>query len=115
MADADANFDALNELGIKLVGASADALEGAQETVDEGHPYPIAYGLDADDAQALGAWTGVRQGHTILNPVEFVLNPDGQIMVFEFESLSGRSTAPDLDSGNDSMPVSQQLTTSLHC
>ena len=80
MADADANFDALNELGIKLVGASADGLKGAQETVDEGHPYPIAYGLDADDAQALGAWTGVRQELTILNPVEFVLNPDGDIM-----------------------------------
>ena len=80
MADADANFDALSELGIKLVGASADSLEVAQKTAGEGHPYPIGYGLDADDAQTLGAWTGVRQGMTIVNPCEFIINPEGVVM-----------------------------------
>ncbi len=80
MADADANFEALSELGIKIVGASADSLEGAQESEDEGHPYPIGFNLDADDAQTLGAWTGVRQGMTIVNPCEFILNPEGVVM-----------------------------------
>jgi hypothetical protein len=36
--------------------------------------------MDVDDAQTLGAWTGARQGMTILQPTEFVLNPAGEVM-----------------------------------
>lgn len=80
MADAQKNIDALTEMGIKVYGASSDEAAGAQSTVDEGITFPIAFGVDVDDAQTLGAWTGARQGMTILQPCEFVLNPVGEVM-----------------------------------
>ncbi len=57
-----------------------DNAEGAQGSIDEGVTFPIGFGMDVDDAQKLGAWTGARQGMTILQPCEFVLNPAGEVM-----------------------------------
>jgi len=80
LADAQKNIDALTALGIKVYGASSDDAEGAQGSIDEGITFPIGFGMDVEDAQKLGAWTGARKGMTILQPCEFVLKPGGEVM-----------------------------------
>ena len=67
-------------MGIKVYGASSDDVDGARKKVEEGITFTIGHGLDVDDAQALGAWTGARPGMTMLQPAEFVLNPEGEVM-----------------------------------
>jgi len=80
VADAQKNIEALTEMGIKVYGASSDNAEGAQGSIDKGITFPIGFGMNVDDAQTLDAWTGARQGMTILQPCEFVLNPAGEVM-----------------------------------
>ncbi len=74
--DHKAEFDALN---VALIGASADE-EDPGRPATETAKFPVAYGLTVEDAKALGALTGGRQGISIVQPCEFVINPEGKVM-----------------------------------
>ena len=98
MADYDdhrADFDAL---GAAVIAGSSDPLEDARARADEtGFRSPMLFGLDAGAlADALGVYTGVRQGRPHLQPAAFVLEPDGTVAHAVYSSGKvGRLTAGD--------------------
>lgn len=68
-------------MGVKVVAASTDAEDVAYKMVEEQSlTFPVAYGLTADHIEAIGAVAGIRQELTIVQPAEFVLNPDGEVV-----------------------------------
>lgn len=67
-------------MGVKVLAASADEEAGARKMVAEHSlSFPVAYGVQPDHIEALGAFTQDRQGVSIIQPTEFVLNPDGEL------------------------------------
>ncbi len=86
MARTERHRGKLEELGIKLVAASADPEIEAAETVDGGLGFPIAFGLTPEDARTLHAWVGERRGVPVVQPCEFVLRPDGTIAASMYAS-----------------------------
>lgn len=74
-------------MGIKVIAASADEEPGAREMVtDQGLTFPVAYGVGAEQIEAIGAIAGIRQEKTIIQPAEFVLNPDGEVVASMYSS-----------------------------
>lgn len=66
---------------MKVIAASTDAESGARKMAgDQGLTFPVAYDLNAQHIEALGAVAGIRQDETIVQPAEFVLNPDGEVV-----------------------------------
>ncbi len=75
------NLPLFERLGIEVIAASADGEVGARiMTEDNEITFPIGYSVDAEQIEAVGAVSGVRQERTIVQPAEFVLNPDGIVM-----------------------------------
>ena len=74
-------------MGVKVVAASADGEPGARKLVsDHKLSMPVAYGVQASDTEAIGAFSGARQGETYIQPAEFVLNPDGEVVASMYSS-----------------------------
>lgn len=48
--------------------------------------FPVAYGIQDDSINKLGAFQGVRQEETYIQPAEFILNPDGVVMASMYSS-----------------------------
>ncbi len=68
-------------MSVKVVAASADAEVGARKmAADQNLTFPIAYGVTAEQIETIGAVAGIRQGETIIQPAEFILNPDGEVV-----------------------------------
>jgi peroxiredoxin len=74
---------ALEGIGAKVVAASVDDLEKAQEVANE-VSFPIGYGVTRDIADALGSWWEDRRG--IIQPSEFVLNDEGKVITSSYSS-----------------------------
>lgn len=85
-----------NEKKIKIIGASVDSLEDAQQMIDRLKlTFQMAYGMNARDfAQRTGAF--FDDGKGFLHATGFILRPDGKIAnaVYSTGPL-GRLTAAD--------------------
>lgn len=74
-------------MGVKVFAASADAEAGARKIAcEQKFTFPIAYGVTGEDIEAVGAFSDVRQGETIVQAAEFVLNPDGEVAASMYSS-----------------------------
>lgn len=74
-------------MGVKVIAASADNESGARKMVSEQKlTFPVAYGVHAGVIEKLGAFQGVRQGETYVQPAEFILNPDGAVVASMYSS-----------------------------
>ena len=86
---------ALDAIGAKVVAASVDPLDKANELADE-VGFPIAYGITREQADAIGAWWEDRRG--IVQPSEFIVGRDGKVVASSYSSGPlGRIDAPDVE------------------
>lgn len=84
----------LEALGAKVVVASVDPLDKAEEVAAEVF-YPIAYGVTRETADRLGAWWEERRG--IVQPAQFVLGANGKVLTSAYSSGPiGRFEASDV-------------------
>ena len=72
MAEWEAAKDELAGLEASIFAVSVDSLEHAQEVVDTGVTFSVAYGATRKDADKLGAWWSEDHGGCI-EPSEFLL------------------------------------------
>lgn len=79
MADWEAKKSELEELGATIIAASVDSLEQAQEVVGKGLTFPMAYGVNKENSDAIGAWWSEDRGGYI-QPSEFLLGRGGVIL-----------------------------------
>ena len=68
---------ALEKLGAKVIAATAEPLEKAQEVAGK-IDFPVAYGVTRAQADAIGAWWEDRR--QIVQATSFVLNESGQVL-----------------------------------
>jgi peroxiredoxin len=73
----------LDALGVKIVAASVDSLDKAQE-VAAGLSFPVAYGVTRATANLLGAWWEERR--SIIQPSEFLVAADGTVRASTYSS-----------------------------
>lgn len=70
-----------------MIAASVDDETGARKmAADQGLKFPVAYGIQPDLIEKLGAFTGVRQEKTYIQPTEFILNPAGEVVASMYSS-----------------------------
>ena len=74
---------ALEQLGAKVIAATAEPLEKAQE-VAEKIAFPVAYGVTNDQANQLGSWWEDRR--QLIQPSNFVLNGSGKVLSATYSS-----------------------------
>lgn len=90
-ASAKAEFD---KLGVKVVAASVDPLDKAQEVANELN-FPVGYGVARDVADRLGSWWEERR--QIIQPSEFILNAENKVMASSYsDGPLGRIDAGDV-------------------
>ncbi len=81
-------------MGVKLVAASTDPLEKAEEVADE-VGFPVGFGVSRATADALGAWWEDRRG--IVQPSEFLLDADNKVAMSSYsDGPLGRVDAADV-------------------
>ena len=81
-------------MGVKLVAASTDPVEKAQEVADE-VGFPVGFGVSRETADALGAWWEDRRG--IVQPSEFLLDADNRVVISSYsDGPLGRVDAADV-------------------
>jgi peroxiredoxin len=73
----------LGAKGVKVVAASVDALDKAQE-VAATLSFPVAYGVTRAQAEQLGSWWEERRA--IVQPSEFILAQSGKVMAATYSS-----------------------------
>ena len=94
MAGFGKEFAELQRLGAGVVAASTDPLDKAKEVAAE-LPFPVAYGVTREQADAMGAWWEERRG--IVQPSEFVLDAGGKVRSSTYSSGPiGRVEAADV-------------------
>lgn len=90
-ASSKAEFDKLN---VKVVAASVDPLDKAQEVANELN-FPVGYGVTRDIADKLGSWWEDRR--QIIQPSEFILNAENKVMACSYsDGPLGRIDAGDV-------------------
>jgi peroxiredoxin len=67
----------LEGLGAKVIAATAEPLEKAQEVAGK-IAFPLAYGVTRAQADQIGAWWEERR--QIIQPSGFVLNASGKVL-----------------------------------
>ena len=88
------NKEALEAVGAKIVAASVDNEEKAGEIAD-GKGFAFGYGVTRAMADSIGAWWEDRRD--IIQPSEFLLNPDGKVMASSYsDGPIGRIDATDV-------------------
>ena len=73
----------LGAKGVKVVAASVDALDKAQE-VAATLSFPVAYGVTRAQAEQLGSWWEERRA--IVQPSEFIVAQSGKVMAATYSS-----------------------------
>lgn len=87
MAEVQSNLHLFDRMGVKVIAASADDEAGARKMAGEQKlTFPVAYGVQPLVAELTGAFSGVRQERTYIQPTEFVINPDGIIAASMYSS-----------------------------
>lgn len=69
----------LSALGCNIYAASVDSPEHAQEAVDRGLTFPVAFGVTKEEADLIGAWWGEEHGGYV-QPAEFLLGRGGVVL-----------------------------------
>jgi peroxiredoxin len=86
--------DEFDKLGVKVVAASVDDVEKAQEVADEVN-FPVGHGVSRDIANALGSWWEDRR--QIIQPSEFIVGADGNVVACSYsDGPLGRIDAGDV-------------------
>jgi peroxiredoxin len=86
--------DEFDKLGVKIVAASVDPIDKAQEVADEVN-FPVGYGVSRDIATALGSWWEDRR--QIIQPSEFIVGADGKVVASSYsDGPLGRIDAGDV-------------------
>ena len=80
MADFQNRINEFNENGIRVIAASVDKLEDAEEMVKRNNlAFPLAYGTDGKGfSEATGAFFDLKKG--FLHATGFIIRPDGTLM-----------------------------------
>lgn len=86
--------DEFDKLGVKIVAASVDPVDKAQEVADEVN-FPVGYGVSRDIANTLGSWWEDRR--QIIQPSEFIVGADGNVVASSYsDGPLGRIDAGDV-------------------
>lgn len=94
MVGFEAERETLEGMGVRLVAASVDPLEKAEEVAGE-IGFPVGYGVTRQTADALGAWWEERR--SIVQPSEFLLGADGRVVTSSYsDGPLGRIDAADV-------------------
>ena len=81
-------------MGVRLVAASVDPLEKAEEVANE-VGFPVGFGVTREDADKLGSWWEDRR--SIVQPSEFLLDADNKVVVSSYsDGPLGRIEASDV-------------------
>ena len=84
----------LEGIGAKIVAASIDPIDKAQEVADD-VSFPVGYEVSREDADALGAWWEDRR--SIIQPSEFIIGADNKVVVSSYsDGPLGRIDAADV-------------------
>lgn len=84
----------LNELGVRVIGASVDDADKAAAVAAK-LSFPIAHGVTKADAAAIGAWWSEERG--IVQPSEFIIDGQGEVVLSTYSSGPiGRMLATDV-------------------
>lgn len=92
------HLERLESLEAQVIAASSDSRDEAQSTVESlDLEYTVLHGLDAETtSEAIGCYTGERNGQAHIQPAAFVLERDGTIAHAVYSSGKvGRLTAED--------------------
>jgi alkyl hydroperoxide reductase subunit AhpC len=73
----------LDALGVKVIAASVDPLDKAQEVAAE-LSYPVAYGVTRAMADQLGSWWEDRR--SIIQPSNFIVDATGKLRASTYSS-----------------------------
>jgi alkyl hydroperoxide reductase subunit AhpC len=86
--------DEFDKLGVKIVAASVDPIDKAQEVADEVN-FPVGHSVSRDVADSLGSyWEDRRQ---IIQPSEFIVGADGYVVACSYsDGPLGRIDAGDV-------------------
>lgn len=98
MADFQQHYAEFNALDIQVVALSADNEEDAWGMAQQlGLAFTVLYGLDAEaTSRAIGCYTGTHEGRQHIQPADFILGADGNIVHAVYSSGKvGRLTASD--------------------
>ena len=94
MAGYEEQKAALDALGVTVVAGSVDDAKNAAKVAAD-LSFPVAYGMNRADGNAMGSWWEERRG--IIQPSEFVLGADGKVMSATYSSGPiGRLDAADV-------------------
>lgn len=86
--------DEFDKIGVKVVAASVDPIDKAQEVADEVN-FPVGHGVTRDIADTLGSWWEDRR--QIIQPSEFVVGADGNVVASSYsDGPLGRIDAGDV-------------------
>lgn len=68
-------------MGVSVIAASSDDEAGARKMVSEQKlSFPVAYGVQSDVIKKIGAFEGTRQEKLYIQPSEFIINPEGEVV-----------------------------------
>lgn len=94
MAGYEALKSQFDELNVAILGASVDSAEDSAEVLND-VSFPVAVGVTQQQADAIGAWWNSERG--IIQPAEFILNGDGEVISSTYSSTPiGRIEAGDV-------------------
>ena len=86
--------DEFDKLGVKIIAASVDPIDKAQEVADEVN-FPVGHGVSRDIANSLGSWWEDRR--QIIQPSEFIVGADGNVVACSYsDGPLGRIDAGDV-------------------
>ena len=84
----------LEDIGAKIVAASIDPIDKAQEVAND-VSFPVGYEVSREIADTLGSWWEDRR--SIIQPSEFIVGADNKIVVSSYsDGPLGRIDAADV-------------------
>ena len=85
MAAFEEHKEALAEKGVKTLAASVDTGDDAKAVADE-VSFDVAEGVTREQAEQIGAWYGDARHPEMVQPSEFLMKPDGTVMMSSYSS-----------------------------
>ena len=94
MVGFETELDDFQKMDVKVVAASVDPEEKAQEVANDAS-FPVGFGVTRDIADSLGSWWEDRR--SIVQPSEFLVGPDNKVLTSSYSSGPiGRIDASDM-------------------
>ena len=86
--------ETLEGMGVRIVAASVDPLDKAEEVANE-VGFPVGFGVTREVADRLGSWWEDRR--SIVQPSEFLLDADDKVVISSYsDGPLGRVEAEDV-------------------